>query len=102
MYNHYVYIDKQSENISSVCATLNNMTYLMIGWIKKIEPMNLKNQKHQMFVENKILNLEHQLNMENKLNLKCDKNIADIINSLDGMNSSGRTKLLDYTMELKK
>ena len=51
MYNHHVHIDKQSKNISSVCVALNN-----IGWIKKIEPMNLKNKKYQMFVENKLLN----------------------------------------------
>ncbi|KAM7491994.1 hypothetical protein LguiA_034915 [Lonicera macranthoides] len=63
--------------------------------------MNLKNQKHQMFVENKLLNLEHQLTMENKLNLKCDENIADILNSLDGMNSSGsnQTPRLYYGTE---
>ena len=46
MYNHHVHIEKQSENISSICYALNNITGLMISWIKKIEPMNLKNQKH--------------------------------------------------------
>ena len=89
MYNHYVHIKKQSENISSICSALNNMTDLMIGWIKKIELMNLKNQKHQMFVENKLLSIEHQLNMESKPNLRCDENITNILNALNGMNSLG-------------
>ena len=89
MYNYHVHIDKQYENISSVCVTLNNMTDLMISWIKKIKHMNLKNQKHQMLIENKLLNLEHQLNLENKPNLRCDENINDILNTLDEMNSSG-------------
>ena len=44
--------------------------------------MNLKNKKYQMFVENKLFNLECQLNLENKPNLRCDENITDILNSL--------------------
>ena len=45
MYNHHVQIEKQSEKISNICYGLNNMTNLIIGWIKKIGPMNLKNKK---------------------------------------------------------
>ena len=55
--------------------------------------MNLKNQKHQMFVENKLLNLEHQLYLANKPNLRYDENITDILNSLNDMNSSGSNQI---------
>ena len=49
-------LNKQYENINNVYVALNNMTYLMIGWIKKTELINLKNQ---MFIQYKLLNLEH-------------------------------------------
>lgn len=78
------------------------MSDLMISWIKKIEIMNLKNKKYQMFVENKSLKIKHQLNLENKQNLRYDENVIDILNSLDGMTSSGSNQTHRLcTMELK-
>ena len=70
-YDHSLHFTKESANINSVRANLNNITDIMCSWLSKVD----KNQKiNQNYLETKVESIECKIdNLDSIINIVLNK-----------------------------